>query len=339
MACKDCYTGCGQIYSDKCVKYTGPEIPLLGICTGDSLYAFEIEVVNILQTIVNGTGIDLSDLTLDCAFVSTIQGTQEKNLLNILQTLVTAVCDLRELVKVIEDDIDTTFTYDFKCVTVPTNPSQGDIIQGVIDKLCALNTTLTQIQNTYVTQAGLCTAVQSCITTTNSTFNFRMVPYSILAYYGPLSNFDSSGKGLTANGFDKIYLCNGNNGTPDLRGTTLIGATAGVPGAAYPDTTNPSLTGINPDKGALIGTTSETLTVAQMPRHSHGIIDNGHTHKFPGQKYSPHPGGGSNLEYRDPADQETYNSKTGIALESTGNSQPHNNIQPSKAVHFIIYLP
>lgn len=339
MACKDCYTGCGQIYSDKCIKYTGPEIPLLGICTGDSLSAFEASVVEKLESLVDGTGIDLSSVTLDCAFISNILGSQDKDLVNVLQTLISASCTLRELVQDIQDEINTTYSYDFKCVTVGGTQSTADIIQGIINKLCALNTSVTTIQSDFVTKAGLCTAVQACLTSATADFSSRMVPYSILPYYGSLTNFDSSGKGLSANGFNKIYLCNGNNGTPDLRGATLIGATAGVPGAAYPQITDPTITGINPAKGELLGETKHTLIVEEMPTHSHTVNDPGHSHKFDGLKNAGHPGGSSQTNLRDYSLLDTQSSQTGISINSTGNSQPHNNIQPSKAVHFIIFLP
>jgi hypothetical protein len=33
----DCFDGCVEIISDKCIEYTGPDIVELGIKTGDSL--------------------------------------------------------------------------------------------------------------------------------------------------------------------------------------------------------------------------------------------------------------------------------------------------------------
>ncbi|BCU97892.1 MAG: hypothetical protein CM15mV19_1420 [uncultured marine virus] len=35
--CSNCYNGCTEITSDKCVKYTGVDVPILGIKNGDSL--------------------------------------------------------------------------------------------------------------------------------------------------------------------------------------------------------------------------------------------------------------------------------------------------------------
>ncbi|WP_175900489.1 hypothetical protein [Burkholderia vietnamiensis] len=55
-------------------------------------------------------------------------------------------------------------------------------------------------------------------------------------------------------------LCNGQNGTPDLRDRFILGA-----GGSYVP-------------GATGGTTSYTLSVANMPVHNHGIYDPGHSH-------------------------------------------------------------
>ena len=39
--CSNCYNGCTEIVSDRCVKYTGINIPALGIQNGDTLSAVE----------------------------------------------------------------------------------------------------------------------------------------------------------------------------------------------------------------------------------------------------------------------------------------------------------
>lgn len=35
--CSNCYNGCAEITSDQCIRYTGIDVPVLGIKTGDSL--------------------------------------------------------------------------------------------------------------------------------------------------------------------------------------------------------------------------------------------------------------------------------------------------------------
>jgi len=39
MSCTNCFNGCAETTSDQCVKYTGIDIPELGIVKGDPLAA------------------------------------------------------------------------------------------------------------------------------------------------------------------------------------------------------------------------------------------------------------------------------------------------------------
>lgn len=41
MSCQNCYNGCTDIISDKCTKYTGNNVPELGIENGDSLFSVQ----------------------------------------------------------------------------------------------------------------------------------------------------------------------------------------------------------------------------------------------------------------------------------------------------------
>ena len=55
--CSNCYNGCTEITSDKCVKYTGVDVPILGIKTGDSLSFVEQALITFLGSTLDGTGI------------------------------------------------------------------------------------------------------------------------------------------------------------------------------------------------------------------------------------------------------------------------------------------
>jgi microcystin-dependent protein len=77
---------------------------------------------------------------------------------------------------------------------------------------------------------------------------------TVIMYYGNISDathFGADGKGLNGTPFENWQLCNGNNGSPDLRGMFVVGA-----GGAYK-------TG---DKG---GVERVKLIIKEMPRHSH----------------------------------------------------------------------
>ena len=54
MACNNCFNGCAEIVSDKCVRYTGADIPTLGISKGDTLASVEAALATFIQNIITG---------------------------------------------------------------------------------------------------------------------------------------------------------------------------------------------------------------------------------------------------------------------------------------------
>ncbi len=117
-------------------------------------------------------------------------------------------------------------------------------------------------------------------------------------------------------------LCNGQNGTPDLRDRFIVGA-----GNSYAVAS----TG---------GAATVTLTIAQMPAHSHGVNDPGHSHS----KGASWPGSGPEQDQSgSPENRTDFNintgfSGTGISLQNTGSGQPHENRPPYYALAFIMKL-
>lgn len=87
------------------------------------------------------------------------------------------------------------------------------------------------------------------------------------------------------------------------------------------------------------GQASVTLTVDQMPSHTHSINDPGHKHSYQktdaGDKKSGDFGGSSmqSLSFSNPS---TDSSKTNISIQSAGNSRPHENRPPFVALNYII---
>jgi microcystin-dependent protein len=188
-----------------------------------------------------------------------------------------------------------------------------------------------------------------------------MVPFVAYEYYGSLSNFDGTGAGILANGFNKVYLCNGLNGTPDKRGRVTVGAIAGVPpvGIGLAPAVNPANPG-NPNY-ALTGTTGAntvTLTPTQLPAHTHTALgttvvtlnDPGHTHAI-GQSGVTGGGGTIAVGNTSPKDIQAISNTTGITVTSntannvaitvdpTGDNVAHSNIQPVIAAYYIMYIP
>lgn len=356
MACKDCLNNCDIIVQDQCVVYTGPEIPLLGICTGDQLSKFEAAVVEELTGILTGTGINPANVTVSCNFLSDILGVASPSLSNLLQMLITASCTLKELIDEINAQISDNPVFDTACLTgLPTNPTRDDILQAVVTLICSLKTTVDAIPITYVKNSDLTNLVTQIVNQINGgggtivQNNTKLVPYIAVAYFGPLSNFDANGIGRADLGYEKLYICNGSNGTPDLRGRAIVGAIQGVPGGALDAAVDPAVNPNNPawtvfGKG---GATFTTLSASQIPAHTHTITDPGHNHSltFTNATHAKDAGStqvlslGSNPISPVTIADRTGTSTTGITIGSFGGSQPHSNIQPSIAAYYIMYIP
>lgn len=89
--------------------------------------------------------------------------------------------------------------------------------------------------------------------------------------------------------------------------------------------------------GASFGASTVTLTTGQMPTHSHGVSDPGHTHEYSqvlngGDRAQA--GGGSIGNFQGPS--PTGSSNTGIAINNSGSGEAHPNVQPSAILNKII---
>lgn len=363
MACKDCFNNCPEIVSDGCVQYTGPAIPLLGICTGDQLSTFESKVATALLTALDGTGITPSGVTLaNCPYLLSLLGTSAPNLSNLLQLLITSNCSLKAMI----DTINTTLAvengtvWDLGCLTgLPPQPTSNQIVQAIIFLLCSLNTTVGQFPATYVQSSDLVNLVtpivQALITAANSSNgvpqqNTKMIPLVAYEYYGTLSNFDAGGVGVTSLGYQKVYICNGSNGTPDKRGRVAVGAVRNVPGGALDVAVDPAADPNNPNWNLLdkAGENFHKLTINEIPAHIHSVVDPGHMHNAVFTDYIniSDSGAGTNVPTLGtnggPAISKgniVAPAMTGITVGSTGGGQGHITYQPSIAANYIMYIP
>ena len=369
MSCTNCYNGCVEIVSDKCVRYTGDSIPSLEIETGDNLLVVEQALINKVISFLDGTGISITiDPNDYCELVTKYLspcyptcGTPSA--LELFTALVKAACDLQVQVDAVEADIAIlNANYDVDCLTGVTSTSDTHaIVQAVITKLCDLGVDLAalalDLDTNYVKLSDLNALIQAYLDSLLPTqYNTRMVPYSAVEYYGPLSYFDITGAGILADGFDKIYLCNGLNGTPDKRGRVPVGAIVGVGGGALDAAVNPTFVG-NPNYalGDGGGANSIILNSTQIPAHSHSVVvtDPGHVHApgssiFRGNRTTDDSGGtqcvATQLTNSDPAltaPQYTATATTGInvTVGNTGGGLSHANIQPVRACYYIMYIP
>jgi microcystin-dependent protein len=369
MSCESCYNGCVETVSDQCVRYTGLDSVPLDIQSGDNLQTVLQNIIDGLVPLFSGTGdqITLSS-AIRCAIINGYlptpstpnQWTSEQ----IFQALTKVVCNLDAQITVVEGDIATlNANYTIECLTgVTASSDTHDIVQAIITKLCATASSLTalalDVDTNYVKLADLDALIAAYLASQSGGSSnqqyLKMVPYVAYEYYGPLTNFDGTGAGINANGFYKVYLCNGLNGTPDKRGRVAVGAIANVPpvGVGLDAAVNPANAG-NPNYALFntAGANTIVLTPAQMPAHSHAatatsnatITPNPHSHTVAG---SVQPGGAGDGSRRGVQATVTTSSvdlsvavNTSVTLANAGSGAAHSNIQPVIAAYYIMYIP
>lgn len=123
--------------------------------------------------------------------------------------------------------------------------------------------------------------------------------------------------GSIANIPDGWALCDGTNGTPDLRGKFVVGVNPNL---------NPN--GDHPvyEMNAEGGADTVTLNQAQMPSHNHGGFGVG--------------GGGGGGAGNGPCDGHFCGSTAwGLGTDYRGGNQPHENRPPYYALAYIMKLP
>lgn len=371
MSCSNCFNGCAEISSDKCVKYTGTDIPALGISYGDTLLHVEEQLAKFIISTLDGTGIviDVPQSVICDLIKKHLPTCPSYQLDEIIITLIKAICDLQEQVTAIKADITAlNANYTIGCLTgVTASSDTHQIVQAIITKLCSLDTGLTalilNVNTNYVKIADINTYIANYLATlapANKAYT-KMVAYVAMPYFGQLSNYPATGDALSLTGagvgyWEKIYLCNGLNFTPDLRGRSTVGTTDGTMGGPTMDTNvNPS-NPFNPSYslGTKQGTNSITLTTAQIPAHNHTATDSGHRHsitgitsgstapngaaKYPTFNSATDLGGNSFTTPIDGLDNVTTG-QANISVSNTGGGQPHSNNQPMMGAYYIMYIP
>ena len=385
--CSNCYNGCAETISDQCVKYTGINVPALGISTGDNLLAVENAIVNFLVPAINGTGIKpIIDPNIICDLVksylpacTTCTGF---TLNEILTAIVKTVCDLQDQIDAIDVTLATlNANYTIGCLTgVTASSDTHDIVQAVITNLCSLNSAFSILTNELHTMyssngAQLNNQIASYLATQTSAnlASARMVPFCPIPYYGPLFGYPSVSDSLSLTGpgvgyWKKIYLCNGLNGTPDLRGRVIVGTTV-MGNNAFPSQTDPCgscTTCGNPTYalGTVAGSNCITLTTPQLPNHTHlntaVAVAAPHSHFIANTVEATVASALTNtnyVNYNYSADRsyklqgsslaatigKTSNTTETITITminaAAGSGDAHPNIQPVIALHYIMYIP
>jgi len=361
MSCSNCYNGCTEIVSDQCVKYTGVDIPVLGIKNGDSLSYVEQTLIGFLVSTINGSGIVITIPQASyCDVVTKYLPTCGDITANVLfEALVKAACDLQVQVTANATAITTQTTrfntleadYVINCLTgVTASSGTHNILQAVITALCALTIS---VENEYVLIRELPTYIANYLAQAAPPNNIssKMVPYVALPFFDPSvsGKFDNTGAGIIGTIWEKIYLCNGSNGTPDLRGRVTVGATSGMEGSVPmspvvdPNNNNPAYS-----LSSTAGSNNITLLENQMPTHTHAaaasILPNPHNHTLNNSGANATGLGGD-------VNQKTMKSGSGtfttgdvsltvsVINSPTGGSSSHPNYQPGIGCFYIMYIP
>ena len=369
MSCSNCYNGCTDIVSDKCVRYTGVDVPILGIQTGDSLSYVEQSLIGFLTSTLDGTGIKPTiDPTIICDLVQNYLPTcGDLTLVDLINALIQAACDLQVQITALDAELTIVqqqiavieAPYTVGCLTGVTSTSKTHaILQAVITKLCAF---ILDVETNYVQIADLDALIQAYLDSSpvSTKYYTKMVPYTVVEYYGDIAgNFDATGAGIITGPWEKIYLCNGQNATPDKRGRVGVGVTfgTGMDAAVAPGGYNP-LYNLSTKAGA----NSVVLTLLQIPLHTHAatVTPPSHSHLIfnvtasgatdPNILSTTYPNFRHDLEsglsYRItgnsivPTLGLTSEVTLSVANTSVGGGLPHANNQPAIACYYIMYIP
>lgn len=360
MACSNCYTGCTQITSDKCVKYTGLANETLGIQNGDSLSFTQASIMGFLTTTLNGSGIKYELAAEDMCTISSqyLTDCTDITVVEITRALSKAICSLDTTLTSLVNSVDVTEgAYTPGCISVTGNEGTHIVLQATMNQACTNATAITatnlDLSTNYVAIADIDTYIENYIT--NQAGGgigeaSKMVPNTVIEYYGSLTFFDATGAGT--GDWINVYLCNGNNGTPDKRGRVTVGTTSGMGGGTYSSIVDPAISG-NPTYSLLStgGTNTIVLSETQMPAHTHVATtspDGAHTHTFPGTLYTKDGASGDdntfsnkdNTGKTDVTATEISSDHTHVmTVDSTGGGNSHANVQPSIACHYIMYIP
>lgn len=371
MSCSNCYNNCPEVTSDRCVKYTGVDVPVLQIKTGDSLSYVEQALVEFLTSTLDGSGIKLElDPAVICTLVkNNLPTCGDLTLVDLSNTLVKSICDLQTQVSSLAGIVyNINSPYTTGCLTGVSGTSlTHDVLQATINKLCQLDSnvaSLTTNMSQYVKLSDLCQLVTACITAasggTGTKYYTKMVPFTVVEYYGSLSNFDADGAGI--GDWENIYLCNGmtfkGTLTPDKRGRVGVGVInmAGT----IPLDNEVSPFAINPPNSfntqytlrQKAGANSVQLAIGQIPAHNHTFTGTPAPHKHslalplavePMRSASSgtiinvwKQAGSSAGQTYDTLD--TNVTPLGVTVDNGGN-QYHDNKQPAIACYYIMYIP
>lgn len=142
----------------------------------------------------------------------------------------------------------------------------------------------------------------------------------IIMWYGTIATIPSG-----------WYLCNGSNGTPDLRNRFIVGAYSDTSGTAYT-----TITGSNTQTGG----SKDAIVVSHTHTATSTVTDPGHTHTYDGIRQSGSLNAGGNAVFAPNSGATSGSNVTGItvatSISTTGSSGTDANLVPYYALAYIM---
>jgi len=133
--------GCTSTYSGKCVKWDGPNIPCLDICTGDSLTDVVAELATKFCTTLDG--LDMSTIDLSCLLNTTPLTSAQKTVRKVLELILTNQCDLKDYIdELLAGNTDEEFNINVKCIQTydefdqPLIKTRDQLLQRIVNYIC-----------------------------------------------------------------------------------------------------------------------------------------------------------------------------------------------------------
>ena len=370
----DCNTSNGLIKTnpDTSIIYTGPSIPALGICTGQPLSQIESVVLTAILNYSTGIGITIPNINLSsCALFSQwVTGCNQCDELQcLMQIIFTSLCTLYADYTSLQTLVNTLLNgpYNTGCLTLSANPTLNQIIQELILEFCnlvtafgVLNTTVSGFMTGIDTTIGnfLLNAItscqgSSCVTKTGigATASIAFKGFSpigaIMPFAGPISGrFDTTGLGLTNTDCCGWALCNGQNGTIDMRGYLPVGVNDGTMGngGQNNEVNNSIYPGQNYSIGSHGGLINVALIAGNNGPHNHaGSNVSSYTYPINFRGFSYRPGDQHDGICLNPSQPTgamysplivTVPSQP-ISITTDGAGTPHENRAPYMAVYYI----
>lgn len=163
--CSNKLDKCPDVIASGCVKYTGPSIPCLDVCTGDSLSEVEHSIVTKLCEVVGLT--DMSKIVIPTCLIEA-WGTRDKDILNLIQVLLNYACSLQGQIDDINTELktfDPLITVDFKCCSDDCITSGtlklSKVLEDIISCICKTKADLASLTSTVAIQATYITSLQT----------------------------------------------------------------------------------------------------------------------------------------------------------------------------------